>query len=60
MNQIDTAINALIPIPAVDELKMTDQEKLLQMIDWLSRWTHEIDTELRLRYSAAPAQPRNS
>ena len=53
MDQIDTALNALIPIPSVGELKAADQDKLLQMIDWLGRWTHEIDTELRLRYHAA-------
>ncbi len=52
MKQIDTALNALIPIPSLDELKATDQNKLLQMIDWLGRWTHEIDTELRIRRAA--------
>ncbi len=52
MNQIDTALNALIPIPALDELKATDQEKLLQLMDWLGRWSREIDGELRIRHSA--------
>lgn len=53
MNQIDRALKALIPIPALDELKATDEQKLLQMIDWLGRWTHEIEGELRARHAAA-------
>jgi hypothetical protein len=52
MNQIDRAIEALIPIPAVAELKATDERKLLELGEWLARWTHEIDTELRIRYAA--------
>jgi hypothetical protein len=50
MNQIDRAIDALIPIPALAELKAADEQKLLQLIDWLGRWTQEIDSELRLRH----------
>ena len=50
--QIETALNALIPIPALDELKATDQAKLLEMIDWLGRWTREIDSELKIRYNS--------
>ena len=50
MNQIDRAIDSLIPIPALAELKSTDEQKLLQLIDWLGRWTHEIDGELRARH----------
>lgn len=52
MNQIDRALDALIPIPSLDELKATDEQKLLQMIDWMGRWTHEIDGELKARYAA--------
>ena len=52
MNQIDRALEAMIPIPSLDELKGTDERKLLQMIDWLARWTHEIDNELRIRHAA--------
>jgi len=52
MNQIDTAINALIPIPALDELKATDEQKLLELFDWLGRWSREIDSELRARHTA--------
>ena len=55
MNQIDTALYALIPIPSLDELKAADEHKLLQMIDWIARWTHEIDGELRIRHAAKKA-----
>lgn len=56
MNQINTALNALIPIPALDELKAADEQKLLELIDWLGRWTHEIDGELKARFAATKAR----
>lgn len=50
MTHIDRAIDALIPIPPVDELKAADEATLLKLNDWLGHWAREVDSELRLRY----------
>jgi hypothetical protein len=49
MNQIDKAIDALIPIPSMDELQAADEQKLLRALEWVGRWYRELDAELKAR-----------
>ena len=49
--RIEEAMTALIPVLSLEELKAANQDQLLQLLDWLGRWFHEIDFELKARYS---------
>ncbi len=51
---LDGALNALIPIPSVADLRAADEKRLLELLDWLGRWSR---LEQELAALSSPTQP---